>query len=92
MPDNDQDAIEFTYEHTTYRSIMVAGADLRSLAKATGLSKKALVALADDEVLLDEEEIEDENRVAAIRAWLEENENRLAETTDEDQFGDLKAH
>lgn len=88
----DQDAIEFTYSHTSHRSIMVARADLDSLAKATGMTKVSLLILAEDGELLDEETEDDESRVAAIRAWLEENENRLAETTDEEDFIDLKAY
>lgn len=86
-----EDAIEFTYSNTSHRSIMVAGADLRSLAKATNMSVARLMAKFEDGELLDEETTEDEDRVAAIRTWLEENENRLGETTDQEDFADLQA-
>lgn len=87
-----EDRIEFTYEHTSYRSIVVEGADLRALAKATGMSKARLMAKHEDGELLDTETEADQERHDAIRAWLEENENRLAETTNEEQFQDLYAH
>lgn len=89
---SDQDAIEFTFSHTSHRSIVVDGSDLDSLAEATGMTKVSLLILAEDGELLDELTEDDEARVRIIRAWLEENENRLAETTDEEDFQDLTAH
>lgn len=87
-----EDAIEFTYTHTSHRSIVVAGTDLDSLAKATGMTKTSLLILAEDGELLDDLTEDDETRVEIIRRWLEENENRLGDTTDEEEFQDLKAY